>query len=239
MMIRPMSKEHRKAKVTSETLRESELLKAIWSRTPGKPNQAIFGETYEVGSQSAVTQFLNGVTPLSLKAALGFAKGLNCDIADFSPRLAAEAASIADAAPKEDESEYVQIRHFAVKFSNGHGRLVHDETAKPALSFRGDFIRKLGVSQRHAVVVDSSGDSNHPLIQDGAVVLVDRAATDITAGKFYAFRAGGELLIKMLTKLDDGAVLAVSANSAYLPKVYRDGDDFEIIGRARWTCHEI
>ena len=234
-----MSKEHRKAKVTPETVRESELLKAIWDRTQGKPNQAIFGDTHGVGSQSAVTQFLNGVTPLSLKAAIGFAKGLGCDIADFSPRLASEAASIADAAPQEDEAEYVQIRHFAVKFSNGHGRFVHDESAKPALSFRADFIRKLGVSQRHAVVVDSTGDSNHPLIQEGAVVLVDRASTDITNGKFYAFRVGGELLIKMLTPLEDGSVLAVSANSAYPPKVFRDADDFEIIGRARWTCHEL
>ncbi|MBL5978386.1 helix-turn-helix transcriptional regulator [Comamonas sp. NyZ500] len=234
-----MSKEHRKAKVTSETVRESELLKAIWDRTPGKPNQAIFGETYDVGSQSAVTQFLNGITPLSLKAAVGFAKGLSCDISDFSPRLAAEASSIAGAAPQEDESEYVQIRHFAVKFSNGHGRLVHDESAKPALSFRADFIRKLGISQRHAVVVDSSGDSNHPLIQDGAVVLVDRATTSITNGKFYAFRIGGELLIKMLTQLEDGSILSISANPTYPPKILKENDDFEIIGRARWTCHEI
>jgi len=44
---------------------------------------------YQIGSQSAVTSFLNGHTPLSLKAARGFAKGLNCLISDFSPRLAA------------------------------------------------------------------------------------------------------------------------------------------------------
>jgi hypothetical protein len=37
-----------------------------------------------------VRQCLYGETPLSLKAAKGFAEGLNCYIDDFSPRLAAQ-----------------------------------------------------------------------------------------------------------------------------------------------------
>lgn len=86
-----MRAEVRKAKVTPETLRESEKLRALWDRTPAKPSQAIFGERYAIGSQSAVASFLGGKTPLSMKAAQGFAAGLNCKLSDFSGRLDAEA----------------------------------------------------------------------------------------------------------------------------------------------------
>lgn len=70
--------------------RESAALKAIWDACNPKDRrtQAEFGELHGVGNQSAVGQFLRGKIPLSLKAAKGFAKGLNCLVADFSPRLA-------------------------------------------------------------------------------------------------------------------------------------------------------
>lgn len=84
-----MTTKPRKAKVTAETQAESVRLKELWNGQKKRPVQVVFGETYQIGSQSAVTSFLNGHTPLSLKAARGFAKGLNCLISDFSPRLAA------------------------------------------------------------------------------------------------------------------------------------------------------
>ena len=227
----------RKVKVTPETLEESRRLRALWDATKDRPNQTVFGEMYGVGNQSAVGQFLRGATPISLKAAIGFAKGLRCEIEDFSPRLAKIASEAAQVLSKDDESEFIPIRHYAVKFSNGHGRAVYDESTKPALSFRADFIRQLGIKPQNAVVVDSDGDSNMPLVQEGGVVLVDRGAKEVINGKFYAFRADGNLLIKRLNALEDGAILAVPENRAYPPKIYREGDDFEIIGRARWTGH--
>lgn len=87
----------KKAKVTDEHRKEAALLAALWEQLP-HPSQAIFGEQYEIGSQSAVGQFLRGDTPLSLKAAAGFAAGLGCKIADFSPRLAKQAMTYADLA---------------------------------------------------------------------------------------------------------------------------------------------
>lgn len=227
----------RKVKVTPETLEESRRLRELWDATKDRPNQTVFGEMYSVGNQSAVGQFLRGDTPISLKAAIGFAKGLRCEIEDFSPRLAKIASEAAQVLSKEDEAEFIPIRHYAVKFSNGHGRAVYDESTKPSLSFRADFIRQLGIKPQNAVVVDADGDSNMPLIQEGGVVLVDRGAKEVISGKFYAFRADGNLLIKRLTTLEDGSVLAVPENRAYEPKIYREADDFEIIGRARWTGH--
>lgn len=69
---------------------EGLLLKQIWDAHPDKHSdgQEEFGLRFQIGNQSAVSQCLLGKMPLSLKAAKGFAKGLGCQIADFSARLA-------------------------------------------------------------------------------------------------------------------------------------------------------
>ena len=81
---------------------EAALLRAIWDATPSKLSQAEFGETFNVGGQSAVNNFLKGSSPLSLKAAMGFSRGLGVPIDDFSPRLAAQAKDIAATVDRPD-----------------------------------------------------------------------------------------------------------------------------------------
>lgn len=82
----------KQGKVTEENVREAARLKAIWEETAsrraedGAGTQLAFGEKYGIGSQGAVGFFLNGETALSLKAAVGFAAGMYCRVADFSPR---------------------------------------------------------------------------------------------------------------------------------------------------------
>lgn len=82
----------RKAKITEENLAESRTLLNLWRGAGHGLTQAEFGARYGIGSQAAVGFFLNGKSPISMKAAKGFAVGLGCSIADFSPRLARDAA---------------------------------------------------------------------------------------------------------------------------------------------------
>jgi hypothetical protein len=85
----------KQSKVTDEHRHEAALLREIWERKQpelrarGHGTQAAFGHEFDIGNQAAVGFFLNGKTPLSAKAARGFATGLGCRVADFSPRLAA------------------------------------------------------------------------------------------------------------------------------------------------------
>lgn len=134
-MIDPMSKIERKAKVTTETIAESVRLREIWDAKNEKPSQAVFGEEYSIGSQSAVTTFLSGKTPISLKAAKGFAKGLGCKISDFSPRL----AELANAWPLElvDREAYEALspalQHKAqVRMDDIIKELLHEQQTKEA-----------------------------------------------------------------------------------------------------------
>lgn len=57
-------------------------------RAPEGMSQDEFGSIYGIGTQSMVSQYLNGKTPLTIEAAAKFAKGLGCTIADISPLLA-------------------------------------------------------------------------------------------------------------------------------------------------------
>ena len=55
----------------------------------GYGTQDSFGAMFGIGNQAAVGHFLHGRSAISLKAAVAFAKGLDCKVADFSTRLAA------------------------------------------------------------------------------------------------------------------------------------------------------
>lgn len=140
-------------------------------------------------------------------------------------------------APAMDPADFQHIKRVDVSFSNGNGQVVYSEDDRPPLVFRADFLRRLGISQGNAVVVDAHGVSNEPKIPDGSVVLVDRGNTERLDGSFFAFRVDGELLIKRLSKLDGVGIIATAENSSFSPKnvIYTDAEDFQVIGRAVWT----
>lgn len=127
-----------KAKITEENLEESRRLKSIWDDTGHDGlTQDAFGEKYGIGSQAAVGFFLNGKSAISMKAAIGFAKGLGRPISEFSPRLAAVA---------QDASAVNQIHSSAV-----NPDLIHSSThpaerraAMPSLARPSYFAEMLG-----------------------------------------------------------------------------------------------
>lgn len=230
--------------LTDENRAESARLKSLYGAAPHNMTQAAFGEAYGIGNQGAVWQCLNARgMPISLKAAQGFARGLNCQISDFSPRLAALAESIAASIAPEVE-EFVMVPHANVTVSAGHGAaIVYEDGQRSSLSFRRDYLRRQGVSEKNAVVVDVAGQSMEPLIDDGSVLLVNRAHQEITNGLVYAFRFDGELFIKKMFKVAD-EYIAQSENpdkDEYPDMHIHPGDeeDFEMIGRAIWMGKKL
>jgi phage repressor protein C with HTH and peptisase S24 domain len=145
-------------------------------------------------------------------------------------------AAWADNASGIDPADFQSVRRVDVAFSNGHGQIVYQEDDKPPLVFRSDFLRRLGIPQGQALVVDADGVSNEPKIPDGSVVLVNKSDRERLNGDFFAFRVDGELLIKRLDVLQDIGILATAENPNFRPKtkVYTRADDFEVIGRAVW-----
>lgn len=95
-----METKAKKAVVTDENRAESAALKEIYvaRKHVHRLTQTEFGERFGIGTQAAVWMCLNGKMAISLKAGIGFSRGLRCDLGDFSPRLQAEAGAMASAA---------------------------------------------------------------------------------------------------------------------------------------------
>jgi transcriptional regulator with XRE-family HTH domain len=82
----PMDKTRRKP-LEDWQKQDAVRLKALFEAA-GPETQEKFGARFGIGSQALVWQYLNGYIPLNLRAAVRFARGLSCDVAEFSPTLA-------------------------------------------------------------------------------------------------------------------------------------------------------
>lgn len=85
--IPPMKKP--KKSIESWQQEDAARLKELFSKRAGK-SQSDFGAEYDIGSQGMVWQYLNAHRPLNIAAAQGFARGLEVDIDEFSPTIAAQ-----------------------------------------------------------------------------------------------------------------------------------------------------
>jgi hypothetical protein len=170
----------RKARVTEEHLQEAARLRAIWDATPDKPSQQVFGERFEIGNQSAVGQFLRGAVPLSMKAAVGFAKGLQCNLADISPRLAleiVEGSRLISGEPIAHNKEFggrggsivgIQV----VGDASIQGDQLHIEYMDD-----GGYVVGSGIQDGYALRV--RGDGGNPAIKDGQYLVVEREGNPV------------------------------------------------------------
>lgn len=83
-----------------------------------------------------------------------------------------------------------------------------------------------------------TGDSMEPLIQSGALVIVDRMAETCDKSVIVA-RLGNELCIKRLRILDNGEILLCSENARYKPIIIQADEDFEIWGKVLHAIHSF
>ena len=101
-------------------------------------------------------------------------------------------------------------------------------------------IRKNGFHE-HCYLIEVSGNSMEPLIQDGAYVVVDPYQTDYLEGKVYVLKYGDEVYIKrVLLKSEANLMILKSINPDY-EDIYITGDESEqikIIGRALKFIYE-
>jgi len=218
---------------------ESKALRQLWADTPRQKRgtQEDFGERWGIGSQSAVGQYLRGDIPLNLKTATAFANGLECQIRDFSPRLAAEIEGLArHAMDSSADDEFADVRRLDVKAAAGHGLVPYLEEELGALKFRRDFLRSVGVSEANAVVIAVKGASMEPTIADGAVLLVNRANREPRNNAIYVFhRPGNGLVVKRVVQAG-GQWVARSDNDdrqAFPDFAFDEGAT--LIGRAVWV----
>lgn len=106
------------------------------------------------------------------------------------------------------------------------------------IPFSRSLLRKLGIGVEQLAFLRAIGDSMHPTIQDGAVVLVDRSKNEIVGDAIYVVSLDDELRIKRVRKNIDGTLSLISDNrEAYEPEKLARSDAKRLMahGRVCWT----
>ncbi|WP_228411840.1 XRE family transcriptional regulator [Entomomonas moraniae] len=251
----------KRRELTDEEKAESLRLKSIYearkdeAKASGrKLNQTDISEQCGWSNQSAFSQFANGRIPLNLEALLKLSSALNFDVSEVSPRLAKlinkpllnkkqdHIEVIGDISPwddntplDDDEVEIPLIKD--IQLSAGCGRIASSEhNTGRKLRFDKKTLIKQGVSFNYALCVPVSGNSMEPLIQDGSVVGIDTANTNIVDGKIYAVVIENELArVKQLYRLPNNRVRLRSFNRDEYEDEEYSLDDIRVVGKVFWS----
>ena len=142
--------------------------------------------------------------------------------------------------------DYLQIPVFNVTLAAGAGSHNQAEEVVDHLAFRKDWLRRIGVIPASAVIARARGDSMAPTIQDGDLILIDRARADPPASlrdpkdtrlaPIYAVVDDGSARVKRI-ELAGAGILALLSDSPTTPAEFRPTSAVAIIGRVMWWGH--
>lgn len=92
-------------------------------------------------------------------------------------------------------------------------------------------------ASKETEAIRCTGDSMSPSLQDGDIMFIDRANTDLHDGEIYVVRVEDELYVKRLVRVP-GKIIAKSDNNSY-PDFELSGDNFEILGRVIYRMERV
>lgn len=132
---------------------------------------------------------------------------------------------------------FVAIPRLDVRASAGNGRLtVLDDAESKVVAFRQDWLRRLGVAPRNAMIIMAEGDSMQPTIGHGDLVLIDKSIDRLVDDGIYVLVYAGMVKLKRIQVMRSGIVLLKSDNPAYQTEEIKAHELPELIieGRVRW-----
>ncbi|MBF4210304.1 S24 family peptidase [Pseudomonas donghuensis] len=136
------------------------------------------------------------------------------------------------ASSKALSSAFVSIAHFDIRGSMGNGNTppAHVEVIRD-LTVHLDWLRGQGISYSGAhnlAIISGDGDSMARTFNDGDALLVDRGVNEVRSDAIYVFSLDGDLFVKRLQRLTDGALRMISDNPLY-PPVLIEGAALEML----------
>lgn len=122
------------------------------------------------------------------------------------------------------------IRHLDVAASMGPGKQPpeHFDTVR-SITIHLDWLRGQGLSYssiENLAIITGDGDSMAGTFNNGDSLLVDRGITEIRTDAIYVFTMDGDLFIKRLQRMTDGALRMISDNPIY-PPIMIEGERLE------------
>lgn len=140
-----------------------------------------------------------------------------------------------DGTPLDDDEVELKI-YKSAEWSSGPGKsqqVIVDEGAR--LRYGRRSLRKAGVDIGCAAGGLNTGNSNEPLIPDGAIVMLDESKTKIVDGEPYGIDHLGQFRVKFLYKLPGGGLRLRSYNREEYPDEDYGADWHEQIRVVGWV----
>lgn len=138
---------------------------------------------------------------------------------------------------------FVAVPFLEVRASAGRGlaSLPAEVVAASHFLFSEAWLRSLGVSAQEAELLQAQGDSMHPTIQDGDLMLVDRGYGDVVHGKIYALVVNDLVVVKRVNILAIGGMMLISDNDRYPSETVRRDEvgTLSFQGRVAWYGRAI
>lgn len=141
-----------------------------------------------------------------------------------------------------DDRDFTLVPRLSVEASAGYGLAAISEEVTERLAFKTDWLRDMGLSPAYLGLVTCSGDSQEPVIKNGALMLVDtRPDQQVKSGNFYIIVLNGDVLVKRVNRKIDGSIELLSHNPAYTTEVIdsQELDRLTIPGRVVWVGQTI
>lgn len=214
-------------------------------------------------SQTAVQKLASGKSKTGKSRFLpAIARALNVDIdwlelGKTPPLRAAENSNVYRLSPKDggpilleelspwdddtplDHDEVALPIYKEVEIASGLGRSTVQVVPDRKIRFSAYTLRMAGVDPGMAACATNTGNSNFPLILNGATLGVDKGMTRIVDGQIYAIDHDGQLRVKFMYRLPGGGIRLRSYNrDEYADEDYTLDQVLEqriqIIGRIFW-----
>ena len=130
----------------------------------------------------------------------------------------------------------VMVPHYKIKYGAGNGVTASEPKGMHTLPFREEWIRRsLDADPQNLVMVDVSGDSMEPTLNNGEAILVDRSRKELKHDGIYVFQTNGDLFVKRIMRQMDGKILVVSDNKKYESYIL-DVSATNVFGRVVWRA---
>ncbi len=137
--------------------------------------------------------------------------------------------------PRKQDSHLLQIPYYSdIRSSAGFGA-INGRVEEPEMFTLPKHL--LPSASKETEAIRCAGDSMSPSLQDGDIMFVDRANTDLHDGEIYVIRVEDELYVKRLVRVP-GKIIAKSDNNSY-PDFELSGDNFEILGRVIYRMERV
>jgi phage repressor protein C with HTH and peptisase S24 domain len=137
-------------------------------------------------------------------------------------------------------ADFFFVPEVDVRASAGPGQPVDSEEIIGKFAFRRSWLRQKGLKPDHLAVVRARGDSMTPTVQDGDILLIDRAIESLTSDGIYLIEQFNNLQCKRLQLELGHGVIVKSDNPAYEDQrlSFEQAASLRIAGRVIWVGGE-